>query len=545
MLSSREQGRRKQAPVLVLIVVLTAVARIIGVNQQGLWMDEGLTLVISKWPVATAIAEPTDPSPFLYYALHACFIPNDAPLIAIRSISILCGVLTVAGMYVLAARMFGRNWGLFASALLALNAFHVDYSQEARAYSLLVLFLEFNLLGAYAFASVRAGQDQAGRAPSEAWLWLWALTSVGAFYTHIISVFWIALTGLYVLVFIVTNKELLRLRAIAPLAAAALAALPGLLRMSDQMQTGHTFGWLGQASPLTVSLALGDLWLPLGLWNNELTRSMGLPLKPMVLVSAALIASFGLALALRGRVASPRSRQDLAIAGAIAVSFVYVLVIWLIGYVSTPLFLTRTALPSVIGATLLITALSTRFRVSDHVAVRVSVLAVYALSLMLFGTMREREDLRPAAQYLATAMSTGDALIICPNYLYPALRYHIGADTKPHSATGPVMTAWPDRFKLIESGLGADTQWDEAYFQHVLKPEFEQRKAGQTVVPVVTGSELLDDTQTVWILESGCTTSHADLLDSFKTGYAREETMWRSSYDNPYLRGAQITKLSR
>src|SRR5687767_3507897 len=121
---------------LAAVLVLAALLRTVGVNAEGLWLDEALTLPLARWPALTMLLEPTDPTPALYYLLHAALIPPDAPLIAIRGISIVAGVAAVGLMYAFGRLAFGKSAGLIAALLMAVWTAHVDYSQEARAYAL-------------------------------------------------------------------------------------------------------------------------------------------------------------------------------------------------------------------------------------------------------------------------------------------------------------------------------------------------------------------------------------------------------------------------
>ena len=62
-------------------------------------------------------------------------------LIAVRSISLAAGMLTLPVVYAIGRMMFSRAGALLATALVALSPPLIDYSQEARAYSLLVLLV--------------------------------------------------------------------------------------------------------------------------------------------------------------------------------------------------------------------------------------------------------------------------------------------------------------------------------------------------------------------------------------------------------------------
>src|SRR5207237_10048583 len=79
-----------------------------------------------------------------YYAiLHLWMRLGDSEFV-VRALSALMGIATIPTLYALGTRLFGRRTGLIASTLLALNAFHIQWSQEARAYSLTVLLVSLS-----------------------------------------------------------------------------------------------------------------------------------------------------------------------------------------------------------------------------------------------------------------------------------------------------------------------------------------------------------------------------------------------------------------
>lgn len=58
-----------------------------------------------------------------------------------RLISVVFGVLSVIFIYKLGKKMFNKNVGLFSALFLSLNLFLIEYSQEARTYSMLAFFV--------------------------------------------------------------------------------------------------------------------------------------------------------------------------------------------------------------------------------------------------------------------------------------------------------------------------------------------------------------------------------------------------------------------
>ena len=86
----------------------------------------------------------------------------------LKSLSALCGTLTIPIAYATARKLLAnRRSALIVAALTACNPLLIWYSQEARAYSMLVLFSACTLL-AFAYARER---------PRALPLTLWALAS--------------------------------------------------------------------------------------------------------------------------------------------------------------------------------------------------------------------------------------------------------------------------------------------------------------------------------------------------------------------------------
>ena len=99
------------------------------------------------------------------------------------SMSVRSGVMSVGLIYMLGRLAFGASGGLLAAALLAVWSAHVDYSQEARAYSLLVFLTLLASLGTllYARALHRIEVPSLGKARRRVGLVLFAVGNVAHF----------------------------------------------------------------------------------------------------------------------------------------------------------------------------------------------------------------------------------------------------------------------------------------------------------------------------------------------------------------------------
>ena len=75
----------------------------------------------------------------LYYFLLHYWLHFGGSEFFVRALSVLFAIASVPAIYLLGRRLFDSRVGLMAAALLAVNAYHVQYSQDARSYSLMVL----------------------------------------------------------------------------------------------------------------------------------------------------------------------------------------------------------------------------------------------------------------------------------------------------------------------------------------------------------------------------------------------------------------------
>ncbi|NWG18122.1 MAG: glycosyltransferase family 39 protein, partial [Chloroflexi bacterium] len=150
---------RKLVTVLVLAVILFAAClRFHNLETQSLWNDEGNAYVQATRSLADIAANAArDIHPPGYYWLLAIWrgLAGDGEF-ALRALSALAGVLTVAFTYALGRRLLGVFAGLTAALFVALNTFQVYYAQEARMYALLALW---SAAGLWALARLLSQQS--------------------------------------------------------------------------------------------------------------------------------------------------------------------------------------------------------------------------------------------------------------------------------------------------------------------------------------------------------------------------------------------------
>lgn len=138
---------------LTIIVVVAALLRLYHLCYQSIWVDELHTMI--ETDPAISFKESNDMilyregTPRLYFFLVKIF--NSVfghTVFNARLISVFFGLLSVVFINKLGSKLFNKNVGLYSAVLTAFNLFLIEYSQEARTYSMLAFFviLAFYLL---------------------------------------------------------------------------------------------------------------------------------------------------------------------------------------------------------------------------------------------------------------------------------------------------------------------------------------------------------------------------------------------------------------
>src|SRR5438067_12532779 len=142
-------GSRGPLAALAAITTLAAALRFGTLGEQGFWYDESYSSFLVQLPIKVMFTTlgHTESTPPLYYALafvwsHA-FSPGE---VGLRSLSALLGTATVPVAYLLGRELGSPRVGLVGAGFTASCPLLVWYSQEARAYSLLVFLGALGLL---------------------------------------------------------------------------------------------------------------------------------------------------------------------------------------------------------------------------------------------------------------------------------------------------------------------------------------------------------------------------------------------------------------
>lgn len=289
--------RDRTTQILAGIVALGTALRFATLDAQSFWSDEAVTVLLleqSFFDMLDAVPD-SESTPHLYYVLAWLWTQvAGTGEVGLRSLSAGFGALTVWVAFLAGRDLVSRRAGLVAAALVATNPLLVWYSQEARAYSLLVFLTALAVLW---FARALRGDRDA--------LAGWALTAALALATHYFALFIVVPQALWLLWRVRPRRS--AVAAVAVPGAAGLALLP--LALHQRSNEGAAF------------IEDSDLGFRLAQVPKQFLVAFDAPAEVPLTVFAALLAAAGLALlAIRAARAEQRGAAIAAVIGATAVA---------------------------------------------------------------------------------------------------------------------------------------------------------------------------------------------------------------------------------
>jgi len=184
---------KRYLPLVLMLIILWIAAgtRFHNLGVQSLWYDEGVAFGHSQRSLFELIPRLQNnvhvPAYFALLAVYEDFVGSSE--LALRSLSALFSILSVAATYALGKRLFSPAAGLAAASFVALNSFSIYYAQETRMYAMLSAV---GALSMWVFAGfVRVASQEIKQADSTRWrrllqysLALVLLNTLGE-YTHV------------------------------------------------------------------------------------------------------------------------------------------------------------------------------------------------------------------------------------------------------------------------------------------------------------------------------------------------------------------------
>lgn len=203
-----------------MLITLSIGIRLIGLGAEGFWYDEVFTSVLADLPLPRMLAATAgDVHPPLIYVLSWLVARFANTEWSLRLVPAIAGALAVGESYRLTEHAAGKKIAAAAGLLVALSPAQIHYSQEARGYTLLTLFV---LLAANSLIERRWTR--------------FGLACALAMYTHNMAAIYMITLAPFALIPRSTRKQ--AARAIALAIACWLPWLPFLLRQLSAVDAG-------------------------------------------------------------------------------------------------------------------------------------------------------------------------------------------------------------------------------------------------------------------------------------------------------------------
>jgi mannosyltransferase len=169
-----------QLSLLALITGVAGALRFHSLSAKSFWFDEGVGVAIARldWYNFVRILWRREANMSLYYLFLRAWLHFGGSEFWVRTLSVLFAVLSIPVIYSLGKRLFDTRTALLAATLLAINAYHIQYSQEARSYPLMVLLC---MISSLYFLKCLADPSRSNRL-------IYILSSGLAVYAHFYSV---------------------------------------------------------------------------------------------------------------------------------------------------------------------------------------------------------------------------------------------------------------------------------------------------------------------------------------------------------------------
>ena len=135
---------------LWVMIAAGLILRLIALGYKSLWIDEIASVAIARRasPAFWHFLWHDEGNMAAYYVLLRPWLHFGYGEGTVRLLSVIPGVLSIPLIYLLGRKLFGQRTAIVATLFLALNACAIFVSQEARAYSFVVLAV---LLSTYLF----------------------------------------------------------------------------------------------------------------------------------------------------------------------------------------------------------------------------------------------------------------------------------------------------------------------------------------------------------------------------------------------------------
>ncbi len=251
---------------LILILLLGSFLRIYNIGNESFWGDESATVYTTQQKASDIIEDIYTTSVHASEYFESGGMPPFYFVIAnywtrlvglseakLRFLSAIFGVISIYIVFLIGKAIFDNRVGLVSALIVSINYLHIQYSQEARPYSLVVLL---TLLTVYFIINALKQQKIV-------YWFAYTLSAVLLIYTHYFGFFILLFEYLYVLIFWKTYKRSFKNIILSSIGIFILYLpwIPALFR-----QITESTGWLGMYLGRNIMYNLIKIFIQFNSW---------------------------------------------------------------------------------------------------------------------------------------------------------------------------------------------------------------------------------------------------------------------------------------
>jgi mannosyltransferase len=248
---------------LIALIIIGTVIRFYNIAMNSLWLDETATLSFAErsftgiWDL-TASGGEFNP-PLFFWVEHVMIVFGNSEFV-LRFAPAIAGIITIPVFFLIGRELKDDTTGLISAFILTVSQFAIFYSQEARAYSLMLLFVSIAL-----YFYLRA-LNRDSRAD---WILTGVFTSV-AFWTHFYSA--IVIVPMFLSMLWIYRKKIVK--PISSIAVFTICTLPLIIvtvgLFMRRVSSAPTYGLKGVDLIQSTMLTIGNFniymeWFIIGL----------------------------------------------------------------------------------------------------------------------------------------------------------------------------------------------------------------------------------------------------------------------------------------
>jgi len=184
---------------LILLIIIGSILRLYNIGFNSLWLDEASTNTFALMSIPNiwnaTIGGEFNP-PLFYWLEHFIIILQNSET-TLRLIPAICGILTIPAIYYAGKEFLDHNIGIISAAAFTFSPFLISYSQEARAYSMMLFFITLSMIFYFKAMKNNTAPD---------WC-LFGMFSALAFWTHFYAFVIFASLIIYTILNLILNQD--------------------------------------------------------------------------------------------------------------------------------------------------------------------------------------------------------------------------------------------------------------------------------------------------------------------------------------------------